>query len=41
MLEIENPADMAQWVGKKLGTSEWYMVDQRTIDLFAEYNETK
>ena len=36
MLEIEKPADMAEWVGKKLGTSEWYTVDQRTIDLFAE-----
>ena len=36
MLEIEKPADMADWVGKKLGTSEWFTVDQRTIDLFAE-----
>ena len=36
MLEIEKPADMAQWIGKKLGTSEWFTVDQKTIDLFAE-----
>lgn len=36
MLEIEKPADMADWVGKKLGTSDWFTVDQRTIDLFAE-----
>ncbi|WP_421993411.1 MaoC family dehydratase [Roseococcus sp.] len=36
MLEIEKPADMANWVGKKLGTSEWFTVDQKTIDLFAE-----
>jgi acyl dehydratase len=36
MLQIERPADMAAWVGKKLGTSEWFTVDQRTIDLFAE-----
>lgn len=36
MLEVEKPADMADWVGKKLGTSEWFTVDQRTIDLFAE-----
>ncbi|WP_206020747.1 MaoC family dehydratase [Roseococcus sp. SYP-B2431] len=36
MLEIEKPADMADWVGKKLGTSEWFTVDQKTIDLFAE-----
>lgn len=36
MIEIETPAEMTQWVGKKLGTSEWFMVDQKTIDLFAE-----
>jgi acyl dehydratase len=36
MLEIEKPADMADWVGKKLGTSDWFTVDQKTIDLFAE-----
>lgn len=36
MLEIEKPADMAEWVGKKLGTSEWFTVDQNTINLFAE-----
>lgn len=36
MLEIETPAALADWIGKKLGTSEWITVDQRTIDLFAE-----
>lgn len=36
MLEIETPAAMADWVGKKLGTSDWFTVDQKTIDLFAE-----
>lgn len=36
MLEIQKPADMAEWVGKKLGTSEWITVDQATINLFAE-----
>ena len=36
MLEIETPAAMAEWVGRKLGTSEWFTVDQKTIDLFAE-----
>ena len=36
MIEIETPADMAQWAGRKLGTSEWFTVDQKTIDLFAE-----
>ena len=36
MLEIATPAALSEWVGKKLGTSEWFTVDQRTIDLFAE-----
>jgi len=36
MLEVEKPADMAAYVGKKLGVSEWFTVDQKTIDLFAE-----
>ncbi len=36
MLDIETPAAMANWVGKKLGTSEWITVDQATINLFAE-----
>lgn len=36
MIDIESPADLAAWVGKKLGTSDWITVDQRTIDLFAE-----
>ena len=36
MIEIETPAAMAEWVGRKLGTSEWIVVDQKTIDLFAE-----
>jgi len=36
MIEIETPAGLAEWVGRKLGTSEWMVVDQRTIDLFAE-----
>ncbi len=36
MLEIETPAALAEWVGKKLGSSDWITVDQRTIDLFAE-----
>ena len=36
MIEIETPAALAEWVGRKIGTSEWIEVDQRTIDLFAE-----
>ncbi len=36
MLEIETTGDLAAWVGKPLGTSEWFTVDQETINLFAE-----
>ncbi|WP_368418674.1 MaoC family dehydratase [Rhodovarius sp.] len=36
MIDIETPAALAEWVGRKLGTSEWITVDQKTIDLFAE-----
>ncbi|MBC7434337.1 MAG: MaoC family dehydratase [Rubritepida sp.] len=36
MIDIETPAALAEWVGRKLGTSDWVTVDQRTIDLFAE-----
>ena len=36
MLEIERPRDVAAYVGKELGTSEWLTVDQAMIDKFAE-----
>jgi acyl dehydratase len=36
MIDIETPAALADWVGRKLGTSDWITVDQKTIDLFAE-----
>ena len=36
MIDIETPAALAEWVGRKLGMSDWVTVDQRTIDLFAE-----
>ena len=36
MLDIPTTADLQDWVGKKLGTSEWFTVDQETINLFAE-----
>ena len=36
MIEVETPAEMANWVGRKLGHSGWLTVDQKTIDLFAE-----
>jgi acyl dehydratase len=35
MLEVDRPADMQGFVGQKLGTSEWVVVDQRKIDDFA------
>jgi len=36
VLEVEKPADMAAHVGKDVGTSEWVLVDQRMIDMFAD-----
>lgn len=35
MLEVETPEDMAQYVGKPLGISDWLTVDQERIDAFA------
>src|SRR5437588_12527302 len=35
MLEVDRPADMQGFVGQKLGTSEWVVVDQTKIDDFA------
>ena len=36
MLEIERPADLAAYVGKEIGVSEWFTVDQAIIDKFAD-----
>jgi acyl dehydratase len=36
MLEIERPADLAAYVGKEVGVSDWCTVDQAMIDKFAE-----
>jgi acyl dehydratase len=35
MLTVENPAELKKHVGQKLGVSDWYTVDQKTIDAFA------
>jgi acyl dehydratase len=35
-MDIEKPADMDALVGQKIGVSDWVLVDQKTIDLFAE-----
>jgi acyl dehydratase len=35
MVEVETAAEMAQFVGKLLGTSEWLTIDQERIDAFA------
>ncbi len=35
MLEVQTPADMAAYVGKKIGTSDWLLIDQKRIDDFA------
>lgn len=36
MLEVETIADLSAHAGKKLGTSDWLVVDQKMIDQFAE-----
>src|SRR5882757_9996060 len=36
MLVVERPADMAGYVGKEIGISDWLTVDQAMIDKFAE-----
>ena len=35
-LTVEYPKDLAQHIGKELGPSEWFTVDQGMIDKFAE-----
>jgi len=36
MLEVDRPADMKAYVGKTVGTSEWVLVNQATINAFAD-----
>jgi len=36
MIELERPADLAQYVGKEIGVSDWFTVDQAIIDKFAD-----
>src|SRR5258708_3808618 len=36
MIELERPADLAQYVGKEIGVSNWFTVDQALIDKFAD-----
>src|ERR1700751_322274 len=36
MIELERPADLAQYVGKEIGVSDWFTVDQAMIDKFAD-----
>lgn len=36
MLQVDRPADMERYVGQKLGTSDWIVVDQDKIDAFAK-----
>lgn len=36
MLTVENPADLKNYVGQTLGTSEWFTIDQAMIDAFAK-----
>lgn len=36
MLILQSPADFLQHVGRKLGTSYWFTIEQSHIDAFAE-----
>jgi len=36
MIELERPADLVQYVGKEIGISDWFLVDQAIIDKFAD-----
>ncbi len=36
MLELERPGDLARYVGKEIGVSDWFTVDQAIIDKFAD-----
>jgi acyl dehydratase len=41
MLIVSRPIDLADYVGQKLGTSDWVAVDQVMIDAFAEVTGDK
>src|SRR5262245_12947473 len=36
MLNVERPTDLVAYVGQKLGTSEWVLVDQAMSDAFGQ-----
>ena len=36
MLILQTPADLLDHVGQKLGTSEWFSIEQRHLDGFAQ-----
>jgi acyl dehydratase len=36
VIEVDKPGDMQRYVGQKLGTSDWVVVDQDKIDAFAK-----
>jgi acyl dehydratase len=35
-MKMVAPADLASYVGKDLGTSEWFQIDQKRINAFAD-----
>jgi acyl dehydratase len=36
MIELERPSDLEAYIGKEIGVSDWFTVDQAMIDKFAE-----
>lgn len=35
MLQLERPIDILAWVGKEIGVSDWFTIEQEQIDAFA------
>jgi acyl dehydratase len=35
-MKLVPPAELASWVGKDLGTSDWFLIDQARINAFAD-----
>lgn len=35
-MKLVPPAELAAWVGKDLGTSDWFLIDQARINAFAD-----
>lgn len=41
MLEVETPQDLLKHVGQELGVSDWILIDQNRINLFADATDDR